>query len=57
MTAVAIAVGLLVVHELGGVRSLDGRARAGSNATERRRDSVTWGGSMIADTYVKVPRC
>jgi membrane-associated phospholipid phosphatase len=56
MTAVAIAVGLLVVNELGGVRSLDDRVARwlGRHRTETW-DSVTWVGSMIADTYVKVP--
>jgi membrane-associated phospholipid phosphatase len=56
MTAVAIAIGLLLVHELGGVRSFDDRV---ARWLERNRtqtwDAVTWGGSMIADTYVKVP--
>ena len=56
MTGVAIAVGLLIVHELGGVRSLDDHA---ANWFERHRsdfwDAVTWGGSFIADVYVKIP--
>jgi membrane-associated phospholipid phosphatase len=56
MTAVAIAVGLLIVHELHDVRSLDDRVARWLN---RHRtdgwDSVTWCGSMIADTYVKIP--
>lgn len=56
MTAVAIAVGLLVVHELGGVRSFDDSVAQWLR--DRRTEtwnSVTWVGSMIADTYVKVP--
>src|SRR3954447_12142692 len=56
MTAVAIGLGLLVVHELGGLRSFDDRA---ARWFERHRadgwDAVTWFGSMIADAYVKIP--
>ncbi|HEX5587618.1 MAG TPA: phosphatase PAP2 family protein [Acidimicrobiia bacterium] len=56
MTAVAIGVGLLVVHELGGVRSFDERVAHwfGRHRTDTW-NSITWAGSMIADTYVKVP--
>ena len=56
MTGVAIAVGLLIVHELGGVRSFDDRA---ARWFDRHRsdtwDAVTWAGSFIADVYVKIP--
>lgn len=56
MTAVAIVLGLLIVHELGGVRSLDDRV---ARWLERRRsdtwDSLTWCGSIIADANVKIP--
>ena len=56
MTVVAIAVGLLVVHELHGISSLDDRV---ARWLGRRRtdgwDSITWCGSMIADAYVKIP--
>jgi undecaprenyl-diphosphatase len=56
MTAAAIALGLLVVHELGGVRSLDNRvARWFGRHRSGTWDSVTWVGSIIADVFVKVP--
>jgi undecaprenyl-diphosphatase len=55
MTAVAIGVGLLVVHELGGVRAFDDRV---ARWLERRRtgswDDATWVGSMIADADIKI---
>jgi undecaprenyl-diphosphatase len=56
MAVVATAVGLLVVHELGGVRALD-RDVAHRLAAHRTNtwDAITWSGSMIADAYVKVP--
>jgi undecaprenyl-diphosphatase len=56
MTALAIGAGALVVHELGGVRSVDLDV---ARWFERHRtdtwDAVTWCGSMIADAYVKIP--
>ena len=56
MTAIAIAVGLLIVHELAGVRTFDDEV---ARWLQRRRtdtwDSVTWFGSIIADAYVKIP--
>jgi undecaprenyl-diphosphatase len=56
MTAVAIGVGLLILHELGGVRSFDDRV---AHWFDRHRtntwDDVTWFGSIIADAYVKIP--
>jgi membrane-associated phospholipid phosphatase len=56
ITAVVIGLGLLIVHELGGVRSFDDEV---ARWLERRRtgtwDSLTYVGSMIADTYVKIP--
>jgi membrane-associated phospholipid phosphatase len=56
MTIVAIGVGLLIVHELGGVRSFDDRI---ARWLEHRRtdtwDSLTSFGSFIADSYVKIP--
>ncbi|MET0921302.1 MAG: phosphatase PAP2 family protein [Acidimicrobiia bacterium] len=56
MTAVATAVGLLVVHELGGVRSLDvDVARWLARRRSDAWDSLTWGGSIVADAYVKIP--
>jgi undecaprenyl-diphosphatase len=56
MTVVAIGVGLLIVHELHDVRSLDNRVAhwLGRHRTDGW-DAITWCGSMIADTYVKVP--
>src|SRR4029079_11187661 len=56
MTALAIGVGSLLVHELGGVRSLDDRvARWFSRHRTSAWDDVTWFGSFIADAYVKIP--
>jgi len=56
MTAVAIGVGYLVVHELGGVRSFDDRvARGFARHRTNVWDDVTWVGSFIADAYVKIP--
>ncbi len=56
MTAIVTGIGLLVVHELGGVRSFDDRV---ARWLERHRtntwDDVTWVGSFIADAYVKIP--
>src|SRR5262245_5757574 len=55
MTAIVAAVGLLIVHTLGGVRSFDGRVE---HWFEMRRtdtsNTVTWWGSIIADAYVKI---
>jgi undecaprenyl-diphosphatase len=56
MTAVVIAIGLLVVHELGGVRSFDdGVARGLRRNGSETWDALSWCGSMIADVDVKVP--
>jgi undecaprenyl-diphosphatase len=56
MTAAAIALGYLLIHELGGVRSLDDRtARWLARHRSDAWDSVTWVGSMIADADVKIP--
>jgi len=56
MTVLVAGVGLLVVHELGGVRSLDDRvARWLARHRTTTWDDLTWGGSMIADAYVKIP--
>ncbi len=56
MTALVAAIGLLLTHELGGVRSFDDRV---ARWLERRRtdtwDHLTWVGSFIADAYVKIP--
>jgi undecaprenyl-diphosphatase len=56
MTSIAIGIGALVVHELGGVRSLDLDV---ARWFERHRtdtwDHITWCGSIIADAYVKIP--
>jgi undecaprenyl-diphosphatase len=56
MTIVAIVVGLLIVHELHDVRSLDNRVAhwLGRHRTDGW-DAITWCGSMIADAYVKIP--
>ncbi len=56
MTVVAIAVGLLIVHELHDISSLDDRVARwlGRHRTDGW-DSITWCGSMIADAYVKIP--
>jgi len=56
MTLAAIGVGLLIVHELHDVRSLDDRVARwlGRHRTDGW-DAITWCGIMIADTYVKVP--
>lgn len=56
MAAVGTAVGFLVVHELGSVRSLDlDVARWLARRRTDAWDSLTWGGSFVADTYVKIP--
>jgi membrane-associated phospholipid phosphatase len=56
MTAIAIAAGYLLIHELGGVRSFDDRvARWLARHRTDAWDDVTWVGSMIADVYVKIP--
>jgi membrane-associated phospholipid phosphatase len=56
MTAVVTGIGLLIVHELGGVRTFDDRV---ARWLERRRtgtwDDLSWVGSFIADAYVKIP--
>jgi len=56
MTAIAIGLGYLVVHQLGGVRSFDDRvARWFARHRTATWDDVTWVGSFIADAYVKIP--
>jgi len=56
MTAVVAGIGLLVVHELGGVRSFDDRvARWFARHRTDTWDHVTWVGSFIADANVKIP--
>jgi len=56
MTIVVTAVGLLLVHELGGVRAFDDRvARWAARRRTSTWDDITWVGSMIADAYVKIP--
>jgi undecaprenyl-diphosphatase len=56
MTIVVTAIGLLLVHELGGIRAFDDRvARWASRHRTATWDDITWAGSMIADAYVKVP--
>jgi undecaprenyl-diphosphatase len=56
MTGLAIGVGYLVVHELGGVRSFDDDV---ARWFARRRtglwNDVSWAGSFVADAYVKIP--
>src|SRR3954469_20775034 len=56
MTALVAGLGLLLVHELGGVRTIDDDV---ARWLARRRtdswDHVTWVGSFIADAYVKIP--
>jgi undecaprenyl-diphosphatase len=56
MTAIVTGIGLLVVHELGGVRSLDDRvARWLSRHRTNTWDDLTFGGSFVADADVKIP--
>jgi membrane-associated phospholipid phosphatase len=56
MTALVAGLGLLVVHELGGVRSFDDRvARWFARHRTHTWDDITEGGSFIADAYVKIP--
>jgi undecaprenyl-diphosphatase len=56
MTALAIGAGLLVVHQLGGVRSFDLEvARWFARHRTDTWNSITWVGSIIADAYVKIP--
>jgi membrane-associated phospholipid phosphatase len=56
MTAVVIAIGLLIVHELGRVQSFDDRAaRWFGRHRSDTWDALTWCGSIIADAYVKIP--
>jgi hypothetical protein len=56
MTTVVAVVGLLLVHDLSSIRSLDDEVARG---LARRRtdtwDHVTFVGSFIADAYVKIP--
>jgi undecaprenyl-diphosphatase len=56
MTALVAGLGLLLVNELGGVRSLDDRvARWFARHATSTWNDVTWGGSFIADADVKIP--
>lgn len=56
MTAVVAGMGLVLTHELGGVRSFDDRvARWLARHRTDTWDHVTWVGSFIADAYVKIP--
>jgi undecaprenyl-diphosphatase len=56
MTAVVAGLGLLVVHELHGVRAFDDRvARWLARHRSDGWDDVTWAGSIVADAYVKIP--
>jgi undecaprenyl-diphosphatase len=56
MTALVAGLGLLLVHELGSVRSFDDRvARWLARHRTHTWDSVTEAGSFIADAYVKIP--
>ena len=54
-TLIAIGVGLLIVHELGGVRSLDDRvARWFARNRTDTLDAATWLGSGSAEAVVKI---
>ena len=54
-TLIAIGVGLLIVHELGGVRALDDRvARWFARNRTDTLDAVTWLGSGSAEAVVKI---
>jgi membrane-associated phospholipid phosphatase len=54
-TLIAIGVGLLIVHELGGVRSLDDRvARWFARNRTDTLDAATWLGSGSAEALVKI---
>ena len=56
MTAAVAGLGLLVMHELGGVRRFDDDvARWFARHRTDTWDHVTWVGSFIADAYVKIP--
>jgi undecaprenyl-diphosphatase len=56
MTVVVAAIGLLVVHELGGIRTFDDRvARWLARHRTNTWDDLTLGGSFIADADVKIP--
>lgn len=56
MTALVTGVGLLVVHELGGLRSFDDEvARWFARHRTDTWDHVTWVGSFVADANVKIP--
>src|SRR5689334_8819902 len=56
MTAIITGIGLLLVHELGGVRSLDDRvARWLARHRTNTWDDVTFGGSFVADADIKIP--
>ena len=56
MTALVTGLGLLLVHELGGIRSFDDRvARWFVRHRTRTWDDLSEGGSFIADAMVKIP--
>ncbi|MES1248646.1 MAG: hypothetical protein ABUS54_13335, partial [Actinomycetota bacterium] len=56
MTAVVSGLGLLVMHELGGVRSFDDRvARWFARHRTGTWDGISEAGSFVADAYVKIP--
>jgi hypothetical protein len=56
MTGVIAGLGLLLVHELGGVRSFDDEvARWFAHHRTDTWDHITWVGSFIADASVKIP--
>ncbi|HLM19180.1 MAG TPA: hypothetical protein VK549_15275, partial [Acidimicrobiia bacterium] len=56
MTALVAGLGLLLVHELGGIRSFDDRvARWLARHRTDTWDDLTEVGSFIADSLVKIP--
>jgi undecaprenyl-diphosphatase len=56
MTGLVAGLGLLLVHELGGVRAFDDDvARWFARHRTDTWDHLTWGGSFIADANVKIP--
>ena len=56
MTAAVTGLGLLIVNELGGVRSFDDRvARWLERHATSTWDDLTFGGSFVADADVKIP--
>src|SRR5215218_10772942 len=56
MTALVAGLGLLLVHELGGIRSFDDRvARWFARHRTHTWDDLSAPGSFIADAMVKIP--